>query len=286
MSRYIHHPGSSDSCKICRGTGHVIRPVGEAAQAVLCTCVTRCTKCDDTGWIPATDDLRGPRKRCLCAHAKRRMQLFDDAHIPARHAASTLARFEPTSRQQAQVLNRATTYLASYQPGQPNRGLVLHGDVGRGKTHLLCSLIRELTLEHGVSARFVEFSHLVQDLKVAFERGGGAADLFDPLVRVDVLAIDELGKDRNTEFEGTVVDEVVSRRYNADATILASTNYEPGPSSGRTSPNLTQPKATAPRLVDRLGARVYSRLEEMCDFFSVVGDDYRQRHRPWAGRTR
>lgn len=210
------------------------------------------------------------------------MRLLGDARIPARHAASTLQTFVPTSPQQAQLLHRCVTYLSAYKPGQPNRGLVLHGEVGRGKTHLVCALLRELALEHGVTVRFVEFSHLVQDLKVAFERGGGAAALFDPLVGVDVLAIDELGKGRNTEFEGTVVDEVVSRRYNANATVLATTNYGPGPSTGFGTANLTSPRKTAPRLVDRLGDRVYSRLEETCDFYDVVGDDYRQRHRPWA----
>jgi len=121
---------------------------------------------------------------------------------------------------------------------------------------------------------------------VAFERGSGAADVLSPLVDVDVLAIDELGKGRNTEFEGTVVDEVVSRRYNANTTLLGTTNYEPGPSTGYGSANLSRPGSTAPRLVDRLGDRVYSRIEEMCDFVGVQGDDYRLRGRRQPRRAR
>jgi DNA replication protein DnaC len=287
MTPYLAHPGAQPDCAECRGAGVAVVPDGERARARPCACVRACPRCDGTGWVAADPtDRRGPRRRCVCAVISRRMSLFDEAFIPARHAGSTLASFTTNSKEQNLLLGRTMRYPREFRPGEPNRGLVLYGDVGRGKTHLTCALVRELVLEHGVSARFIEFSHLVQDLKVAFERGEGAADLLDPLVRVEVLAIDELGKGRNTEFEGTIVDEVVSRRYNAERVLIATTNYAPGPSSGFATANLAQPARTAPRLVDRLGPRVYSRLEEMCEFLEVTGEDYRQRNRPWARGAR
>ena len=170
-------------------------------------------------------------------------------------------------------------FLENYQAGHENRGLVLHGAVGRGKTHLLVALVRDLIFRYGITARFIEFSHLVGDLKAGFDVGRGTHSLLDPLVRVDVLAVDELGKGRNTEFEGTVVDELVSRRYNSAGTILATTNYRPGQATGHGVGNLAQPKKTEPMLTDRVGDRVYSRLREMCDFVECKGDDWRETHR-------
>ena len=82
------------------------------------------------------------------------------------------------------------------------------------------------------------FSHLLADLKSGFDRGVGASSLLDPLVQVDVLAIDELGKGRNTEFEGTVLDELVSRRYNAAAPIIGTTNLSGAPGHQKKVPNL------------------------------------------------
>jgi len=173
------------------------------------------------------------------------------------------------------VVRSVSHYLKHFDLNGMSRGLVLYGSVGRGKTHLLTAMLRSLVLEHGVSARFVEFSHLLADLKSSFGRGGGANNLIEPLVRVDVLGIDELGKGRNTAFEGTVLDELISRRYNAGRTIIATTNYEPGPSSGLSVPDLALNKR--PALVDRIGDRVYSRLNEMCDMIPVQGCDYRQK---------
>ena len=83
-------------------------------------------------------------------------------------------------------------------------------------------------------------------------------------------------------IEGTIVDELVSRRYNAAATILATTNYEPRPATGRAANNFAQASDSAPSLVDRIGDRVYSRLRETCDFVPCVGPDYRELRRPRA----
>lgn len=290
MNAYLPHPGATSGCSHCSQRGFVVKPEGERAVAVECACIQgpgpKCPVCRDTGWVSETEDIRGPKKRCDCQFVQRRMRLYAQANIPARHANSRLTTFQVASPSQQLALGAAMQFLSNFRPGVPSRGLVLYGDVGRGKTHLLCALVGELILEHGVSARFVEFSHLVADLKVAFERGSGAADVLGNLVSVDVLAIDELGKGRNTEFEGTVVDEVVSRRYNANTTLLGTTNFEPGPSSGFSSANLSRPDRTAPRLVDRLGDRVYSRIEEMCDFVGVQGQDFRLRDRRPARRAR
>jgi DNA replication protein DnaC len=177
------------------------------------------------------------------------------------------------------VLGAVSRWLSTYAPGT-ERGLVLVGDVGRGKTHLLVAMLRELVLVHGVSCRFVEFSHLLADLKAGFDAGRGAAALLDPLVAVEVLAIDELGKGRNTEFESMVVDELVSRRYNAMRPLLATSNFLPRTSVGRGTANASEAQlglAPPPALVDRVGDRVFSRLLETCEFVEVKGEDHRER---------
>ncbi|MCA9568843.1 MAG: ATP-binding protein, partial [Myxococcales bacterium] len=208
---------------------------------------------------------------------------FARARIPARHALSTRASFKPAGPRQAAVMVGVSRWLEGYAPGEDNRGLVLYGQVGRGKTHLMVAMLRELVFRYGRTVRFVEFSHLLADLKSGFDHGLGAARLIDPLVAVDVLAIDELGKGRNTEFEGTVIDELVTRRYNAAATILATTNYAPdAPATGRATANsaaVALEAAPAPSLVDRVGPRVHSRLQEMCDFLEVDGPDHRKQQR-------
>ena len=270
-------PGADAQCPRCKGDGYATVRDGEHVAARVCGCVGTCPTCAGAGWI-ATDAtaVRSPRRPCACRKARARLARLDEARIPGRHAASTIKSFAPYERQLIKVRKHVEDVVFDWRTNEDNRGLVLYGDVGRGKTHLLCAIVRELVLTHGVSARFVEFSHLLADIKTGFDRGEGAGKLIDDLVSVDVLAIDELGKGRNTEFEGTVLDELVSRRYNAARPIFATTNYAPSASTGRATPNLAVAQADV-ALVDRVGARVFSRLRETVDFLEVPGMDFRQR---------
>ena len=71
---------------------------------------------------------------------------------------------------------------------------MLHGDVGRGKTHLMVAMIRELIFRHGIPCRFIEFSRLLSMLKEGYSSGRSDAPLLSDLSEIPVLAIDELGK--------------------------------------------------------------------------------------------
>lgn len=269
------HPGVRPDCDRCGGRAYLVRRDGERAVAVLCTCVSTCPRCGGSGWI--TDPETKRLKRCRCQRFLGRISAFNEAMIPARHADSTLANFQVRHAAHGAVLTALTERVRVWEPGKINRGFILWGDVGRGKTHLMVGVLRELIFEHGVTARFVEFSHLLADLKSGFDRGQGAASLIDPLVRVDILAIDELGKGRNTEFEGTVLDELVSRRYNALGPILGTTNFAPGAATGNAVANAAAPDATRPALADRVSERVYSRMVEMVDMLHLQGEDFRER---------
>lgn len=274
------HPAVDPNCPVCGGVGYKVEPAGEFAHAVVCGCVGTCPLCRGSGWVaaPGTSGRLAPQARCRCRALFSAIERFDRAHLPARHAASTLRSFKPSGRlTQAfiRVFEAVRDWPVKRGPA-PTRGLVLWGEVGRGKTHLLAAMLRELAFTRGLTVRFVEFSHLLADLKSGFDRGIAAADLLDPLVEVDVLGIDELGKGRRTDFEEAVIDEIVSRRYNAWRPVLATTNYRPKPASGAQH-NLADPERTAQTLGDRVGERVFSRLIEMCDFVELEGEDYRTR---------
>ena len=85
----------------------------------------------------------------------------------------------------------------------------------------------------------------------------------------------ELGKGRLSDWELTIIDEVVSRRYNAMGCTLATTNYGPGSPTGAAPPNLSTTQNSGQTLGDRVGDRVYSRLLQLVDFVEDAGRDYR-----------
>ena len=242
-----------------------------------------CPTCQGTGHARTEVDGQITMGRCRCQMLPDRVHLFNQAAIPARYTDATFLSFAQTPEGRLKELDpsairamgRASQWVDGFTPTESNRGFVLHGDVGRGKTHLLIATVRDLIFRHGVPVRFIEFSRLLSSLKAGYSEGRSDAGLLSELAEIPVLAIDELGKGRLSDWELTIIDEVISRRYNAMGCTLATTNYPPGAPSGAAPPNLATTKQLTQTLGDRVGDRVFSRLTQVVDFIELAGRDHR-----------
>jgi len=282
-------------CPVCQGRGLLFQREGELARAVLCGCIGPCARCQDTHIVRSAGPGGQRVLRCRCRLLPDRAEVFNRIGLPAHYAQADFqsfsngalkmraARGDDAASEKLGPFTRVYAWANAFDPARENRGLVLTGKVGRGKTHLLAALLRHLTLEKGVRTRFIEFTRLLADLRAGFDEGRSGADLLNALVEVPVLAIDELGKGRMTDWELSVVDELISRRYNALRCTLGTTNFSPGEPTGALPTNLALGEA-APRqtLGDRIGERPWSRLNEMVDFVEVGGPDVRELKRSLA----
>ena len=152
------------------------------------------------------------------------------------------------------------------------KGFLLMGASGLGKTHLAVGTIAELTLGHGVKCMFKDFFYLLSELKQAYSEGTPENDVILPLVEAEVLVIDELGKGRSSEWELNILDQLISKRYNASRQTLATTNY--------VTREIAREKGDTTEILEaRVGERIASRLFEMCEFLYLEGKDYRRKAR-------
>ena len=273
----------------CPIPGVEVVPDGEFCRARFATAAADCSTCRGREGSYARDD-EGYEVFVPCdrRQARRRMDLFNAAGIGRRYAGATFDAYTPRNRSQVQALESARLFTSTYGAGRGAKGgLLLWGPVGTGKTHIALSIFRSLTLDYGIPCRFVDYGNLLMDLRRSFraEAGTSEAALMLPLVEVEVLIVDELGKGRDTDWELTVLDDLISRRYNADRVTLFTTNLAVGPlrpKGGRgLNPAYDRRQGDAnrggvPSLEERLEARIYSRLSEMCDFVKVDGDDFRR----------
>ncbi len=278
------------ACKACDLKRYVVGVKGDDSVARVCeNCFDPCPSCGGEEFVYEKDE-RGYEfaKRCpVCGPLVRRVQAFNDAHVPSKyhHTEATLEMFQRfqgsgTSKKAIgnlpQVHQRIYQWAAGYAPGE--RGFLLYGKVGTGKTHLLAAVIRYLTLEMGRPARFVEFTHLLSEIREGFDRGQGEAAVLAPVIDVEVLAIDELGKGRRNDWQLSVIDEIISKRYNRGLTTLFTTNYpvEKKAAGPALSGSDFARNATLETLEERVGDRIFSRLHEMAELVEIDAPDFRR----------
>lgn len=230
-----------------------------------------CERCGGRGRVEV--EIDGVRRvgRCRCQMLPDRVALFNAMRVPARHAHCTLDAFRIENASHRVALDSVRELVERVRNNEERSGVVLYGAPGRGKTHLAVAAARELIFRHGIPARFVEFSHLMSDIREGIGRNDPEATTLAPYITPPVLIVDELGKGRKTDFELAVLDEIVSRRYNARGALVATTNFPlRAPSRKPTDTHL--PVETLP---ERLGDRIFSRLQETVRWVGIEGDDFR-----------
>ncbi len=272
-------------CNQCRGSHYVLTHTEGQVRGELCSCFT-CPECGGRGQIFIEDENGiSSMRECACAGLMQRLKKVGEAGIPGKFTGAQFETYHPMDASQKLALRIARDFVEDY--GSSAQGLLFMGKPGLGKTHLAVSVIKMLILEKGEDCKFVDFFQLLSDIRYGYSQNLSEQAIINPYVAAPVLVIDELAKGRNTEWELTMLDQIISSRYNAaDKITLLTTNYSDQPAvtkkkgKGDThveigASNGRKPFAGEETLQERVGERIYSRLVEMCRLVKLNGDDYR-----------
>lgn len=232
--------------------------------------VIECELCYDTGFRQLANDRDRAVVRCECVQSARARRLLDEANIPHRYRAATLSSFDCSGPRAGLAFAHlwARRFVESY-PVEGERGALLVGNCGTGKTHLAIGILKELVSTKGVAGRFCDYSSLLADLLQEIRsEGGSEMEVLRPLLDVAVLILDDIGAIRPSAWVLDTVTMLLNVRYSRGLTTLVTANYR---DKLTTSGN---PETT---LQERVGERVVSRLREMCRFVTMDGPDYRMK---------
>jgi DNA replication protein DnaC len=252
-----------------------------------------CPLCEGTGWktARAAENGRPGTKndrrvtRCDCQLRARAQTLMAAARIPRRYEHCELSNYDTDfpganpSLEEAHFL--ASSFAKKCDP-RGDKGLLIIGKIGTGKTHLAVGIMKELILDRGIACLFYDYRELLKEIQNSYNSTVQTTelDVLRPVFESDVLVLDELGAVKPTEWVWDTVSLILNTRYNDNRTTIITTNFEDEPAAGA-SGSLSPARAAtrAETLGDRIGERMRSRLHEMCRIITLEGSDFRQKFR-------
>jgi len=206
-------------------------------------------KCAD---IQMAEQAKRTRSRL---RSKKMKELFDYYSLINKSLEkATLENYEPTSNELAKAKQDITNYIQEFDG---SKSLLLHGGYGTGKSHLSVSVTKKL-MERGKECLFLSLPKLLTKIKETYNNKGVTEDeLLEVIQRVDLLVLDDLGAEHNTEWSVSKLFEIIDDR--AGKSTIYTTNL------------------SSKELKKRFNERNFSRLMENTDIIIMNGRDYRRK---------
>ena len=142
--------------------------------------------------------------------------------------------FEPhgTAREQQELITAQQAARAFAD--NPQGWLVLCGPHGVGKTHLAVAITAEMSKSHQVY--FARVQQLMYRLQSSFQSTADSHGTFDTLFRTaadaEVLVLDDLGAENDSEWTRATLQELLSHRYEARLPTVVTTFIDMDQQSG------------------------------------------------------
>ena len=235
---------------------------------------------------------------CDCGMEQRAARVMERAKIPRRYEhcdfesyvsdltdGKTWMPAHAQSMKQAKMLTQG--FVRDY-PGAAEKGLLLMGPSGVGKTHLAVAALKEL-IRRGHGALFCDYRELLKEIQASYNAASETTEMsiLEPVRNVEILVLDDLGATKPSDWVRDIVGIVLNARYNENRTTLITTNYVDNPASEGVPQRLgtrTIPAHREENLEERISTRMRSRLYEMCRTVEVIAPDFRK-ERTQAGRA-
>jgi DNA replication protein DnaC len=224
---------------------------------------------------------------CDCGMEERASRVIERARIPKRYehcdfeSYSTDVSENPLHTSSLKAAKLLAEKFVGEFPGNSEKGLMLMGPSGVGKTHLAVASLKEL-IRRGHQGLFCDYRELLKDIQSSYNPGSESTELriLEPIRTAEILVVDDLGASKPSAWVLDTIGLVLNARYNARLMTLITTNYLDATKSdgkaARTPQGETMKTVREDTLAERIGERMRSRLFEMCRTIEVHSTDFRR----------
>ena len=208
-----------------------------------------------------------------------RMSRLYGIGLLTRHRGMTFEAFAPRKEQQA-AYDACKAYSDMFSKAIQT-GLMLAGQAGCGKTHLAVAIAIEIAKRKPLpnwdktsferyaddkpenfadhcGIQFIPTAELLNRIKKTYDNHEDTDEIIDKYKKTQLLILDDLGAERETDWALEQLYEIIDYRYNELLPLIVTTNL------------------TASELTAALGDRTSDRLRSMCKLLSITAPSQRK----------
>ncbi len=199
---------------------------------------------------------------------KRIEKLLGTSGIKKRFQQRRFENFQTNTPARRKAYATAKEYADSFDRHlAEGTGLYIEGTNGTGKTHLAAAIAMQLITERRIPVICKTAGDLLLDIKTAFDKEGTSeAQVLGVYKTVELLIIDDLGKEQCTDWSISTLYSILNDRYEEMRPTIVTTNYN--------SDDLV--RALTPKGFDNLKVvAIISRLREVSQVMTMAWEDFR-----------
>ena len=197
--------------------------------------------------------------------SKRVERIIKNSKMSKRNLSYKFDNYEPNNSNR-KVFNNLKKYSERLVNGIEKKGLILIGNNGVGKKHLACSIANKL-IENGTPVIYGTLINLLAELRNSYDidKNISEMEIIKLYENVDLLIIDDLGKEKPSEWGLEKLFTIINSRYENNLPVIITTNYNQKSLMERLSLNGEIETAKS----------IISRLYEMCYLVKIDDIDHR-----------